>query len=203
MGAMVAMVGFGLATAPGGSGSRAGGRGAPALDPASSPAAARSTAGDSAVPALDRSAPVRMRIPSIDVRGKLVRLHLRADRSTLRLPRDPHRAGWFTGSATPGEVGPTVVVGYIDAGPRGPGVFRRLARLDVGDRAYLTRRDGVIVAYRVDEIESYRPAKLPIQRVYGRGDRPALRLVTCGGALHHEDRPTNVVVYGHQVEVSR
>lgn len=196
--AMLAMVGFGLAMAAGTSSSGAGGRGAPAPDsmsPTATPTPTPSTT------VLGRSKPVRLAVPAMDLDGRVSKIGLRKDKRTLQLPPKPKRAAWYDRSASPGQIGPTVVVGYISAGPGRPGVFRRLDELKKGHAIYLTRSDGVLAAYQVDAVKTYRPDKLPMKKIYGNVDYSALRIVTCGGSLTKKQQPTNVVVYAHLVQV--
>lgn len=149
---------------------------------------------------LARSVPVRLTIPAIGVDGRLEHLGLSADKKTMQLPSHPGTAGWFEGGPSPGEVGPTIIVGYI-ATKRGPGVFHRLAGLKAGANIAVRRADTMVVTYRVDQIASYRPNKLPSTKVYGRTKQPALRLITCGGMLRAGQPVGNTVVYAHQVAV--
>jgi len=148
---------------------------------------------------LARSAPVRLRIPAIGVDGRLQRLGRSADGNTVALPA-PDRAGWYSQSSTPGQAGPTVVVGYI-AGPHGAGVFAHLARLRPHSRVSLTRADGRTVVFEVDTIAHYPANHLPVQKVYGNTADSVLRIVTCGGKLHRNDAAGNVVVYAHELRV--
>lgn len=193
--AMAAVMGFGLATS---AGPGAGGRGAPA------PGSSRATPSASPTPTpLGRSKPVRMRIATIGVHGKLARLGLAKNGKMLQLPKKPKRAGWYDRSVTPGEAGPMIVIGYIDGGVRGPGVFKRLHKLRSRDTITMTRADGVVATYRVDRIKSYRPDKLPVRKVYGGASSPVLRIITCGGSLTKGARPANVVVYASLVNIRR
>jgi len=148
---------------------------------------------------LTRSEAVRVTIPAIGVDGGLQSLGLSADHKTMQLP-GPTRAGWFTQAATPGETGPTIVVGYI-ASRHGPGVFSRLNALKVGSRVELRRADGKVVVYGVDQVATYSANNFPTTKVYGPTEAPTLRLITCGGLLRKGAPMGNVVVYGHQVAV--
>ena len=148
---------------------------------------------------LDHSPAGRLRIPAIGVNGALQSLALNKTQQTMQLPQ-PAGAGWYAQGAAPGEVGPTIIVGYI-AGPKGPGVFVRLEALKVGARIDVRRADGKDVVYRVDEIASYSARTFPVNKVYARTDRPTLRLITCGGVLRRWQAAGNVVVYGHQLSV--
>lgn len=198
---MAAVVAFGLASSLGAPGSEAGGRGAPASEPTTN---RPSTTSATPTPTpIGRSAPVRIDVPAMKLEKKLGRLGLSKDGQTLELPRKPKKPGWYEKSATPGEIGPTVVIGYIEAGPDRPGVFRRLDDLREGNAIYVTRADGLVAAYRVDAIKSYRPAKLPVKKIYGATDHSALRIVTCGGSLKKAKRAANVVVYARLITVAR
>jgi LPXTG-site transpeptidase (sortase) family protein len=104
-------------------------------------------------------------------------------------------AGWFTGSAVPGEVGPTVIAGHVDS-YEGPGIFYRLDTLRPGDLVAVGRSDGVTVRYRVTDVESVPKDAFPTRQVYGPTSGPELRLITCGGDFDHTARRylSNVVV---------
>jgi hypothetical protein len=104
-------------------------------------------------------------------------------------------AGWFTGSAVPGAVGPTVIAGHVDS-YEGPGIFHRLASLRPGDLVTVGRSDGVAVRYRVTDVVSVPKDAFPTRRVYGPTPGPELRLITCGGEFDHSARRylSNVVV---------
>ena len=148
---------------------------------------------------LDRSPAVRLRIPTIGVDGNLQALALNRDQQTMQLPK-PASAGWYSQGAAPGEIGPTIIVGYI-AGPKGAGVFGHLSALKVGAQVDVRRADGKDVVYGVDEIASYSAKTFPVTKVYGPTSRPTLRLITCGGVLQRGQPSGNVVVYGHQLSV--
>ena len=82
------------------------------VPPAPQPAAAVATATTLDVPRLQIS------------RSSLVELGV-DDAGVLVPPGSIAVAGWFTGSAVPGEVGPTVIAGHVDS-YEGPGIFFRL-----------------------------------------------------------------------------
>lgn len=139
------------------------------------------------------SRPVRIRIDRLGVTAKVRVLRAAEDGSTLALP--PLRAaGWDATSVTPGEVGITVVAGYIARTAKEPGVLKGLARLRHGDVVTLRRRDGRTVDYRVTGIAYYRQGQFPAARVFTRTTRPELRLISTGGPLHRGDPLGNAVV---------
>lgn len=166
---------------------------------AAPPAAARSTTRATSVPPsksaavsdqgsvtlaglrLPRSAPVRIRIPAIKVDSSLMRLGLKADGS-LQVPPRGFPAGWYTGSPTPGELGPAVIVGHVDwAGSAG--VFYRLHSLRVGDRITVVRANGSSAVFRVNKVAHYSKQAFPTALVYGNISYAGLRLITCGGSF--------------------
>ncbi|MFR9800376.1 class F sortase [Streptomyces sp. MS06] len=146
--------------------------------------------------ALGRSAPVALRIPAIGVDTPLVRLGLAADGS-VQVPRvTAHdRAGWYRYSPTPGEVGPSVLLGHVTVGTHGDGVFRHLARLRRGDRVAVRREDGTTARFAVTAVRTTAKADFPTHDVYGDVDRPELRLITCGGPRTGGGYRDNVIVF--------
>jgi sortase (surface protein transpeptidase) len=124
---------------------------------------------------------VRVRIPAIGVDARLIRLGL--DRSgALEVPQDWSEAGWYTGGPRPGEPGPAVIAGHVDS-TSGPAVFYRLGALQRGATIRIARRDGTAVTFRVARVARWPKATFPTRLVYGPTSRPALRLITCGGAF--------------------
>ena len=139
--------------------------------------------------------PVSLTIPLIGVRTALVTLGLTGD-GALEVPSSTAVAGWYTGSARPGAVGPAVIAGHVDS-LSGPGVFFRLSELQPGDRVYVTRADGTTVEFRVTSVQTYLKAYFPTQAVYGDTPYPELRLITCGGTFDYATGHylSNTIVY--------
>jgi LPXTG-site transpeptidase (sortase) family protein len=127
--------------------------------------------------------PVRLRIPTIGVDTQLETLGV-TRLGRLRPPVDPQRAGWFPGSAVPGELGPAVVAGHRDS-KVGPAVFWHLTDLRLGDTLIVTRSDGVSVRFQVAQIRRVPRASFPTEQVYGATPDSMLRLITCGGLYDH------------------
>ena len=167
--------------------------GSPTASPTGTPAGTAT-----GTPGLSQSQPIRVDIPSIGVSSSLLSLGLNTD-GTMEVPpfERVSKAGWYHYSPTPGEVGPAVIVGHIDSAQYGPGVFSQLAALSPGDTVSVTRADNTVVTFRVAQVATYSKTSFPTQTVYGNTDRPALRLITCGGsfdAAAHSYRD-NTVVY--------
>ena len=60
-------------------------------------------------------------------------------------------------------------------------MFFRLGEMRRGDRVAITRADGSIARFVVDEVQSFPKAAFPTERVYGDIDHAGLRILTCGG----------------------
>src|SRR5688572_11543054 len=164
------------------------------LPPASHPA---TKSGQPAPLVLPASRPVSIAIPAIDVKAAVLRLGRAAD-NTLEVPPPGEHyddAGWYRYSPTPGELGPSVIVGHVDSAKSGPSVFWRLGTLRKNDRVKVTRTDGSVATFEVDDVRLFRKKAFPTELVYGNTDHAALRLIACGGpfdsAGHYRD---NVVV---------
>ncbi|GLV52082.1 hypothetical protein TBS_26490 [Thermobispora bispora] len=138
--------------------------------------------------------PKRLEIPALDLSAPLMRLGLTRD-GEVELPpfERPEAAGWFTGSAVPGDPGASVIIGHVDTKTE-PAVFYRLHRLRKGDLVKVVRSDGKVARYRVDAVERVPKERFPAKRVYT-GD--GLRLITCGGVFDRRSREyrDNVIVY--------
>ncbi|MYR46132.1 class F sortase [Streptomyces sp. SID5910] len=145
---------------------------------------------------LGRSVPVGLRIPAIGVDTPVMRLGLQPD-GTVQVPpvTDHDRAGWYRHSPTPGQVGPSVVLGHVTVGSHGDGVFRRLARLHRGDRIEARLENGTVAVFTATSVRTVAKAEFPTRDVYGDVDRPELRLITCGGPHDGDGYRDNVIVF--------
>lgn len=155
------------------------------------------TTSSAAVTPLTKSPPQLLVVPKLGVRDQLVTLNT-TNGSTMDLP-PARKAGWFTGSVTPGEPGVSVIAGFIGGSAAKPGVFWGLHKLKVGDKLSVRRQNGTVAEFQVTEIASYPAGKFPTEKVYMTSTEPLLRLVTTGGTLHPKDPPGNVVVYADLV----
>jgi LPXTG-site transpeptidase (sortase) family protein len=161
------------------------------------------SAGESAR-AVARSVPVRLQVPAIGVDTPVVRLGLAPDGSVQVPPVTAHdRAGWYEHSPTPGQVGPSVLLGHVTVGAYGDGVFRRLAALRRGDRAVARLENGTAVEFEVTAVRTVAKSDFPTEEVYGDVDRPELRLITCGGPRTGDGYADNVIVFAARVTAGR
>lgn len=143
-----------------------------------------------------RSAPTVLSIPKINLQAEFVAPLDLNDDGTVSVPDDYSRVGWYKYGATPGEVGPTVILGHVDS-KEGPAVFYSLGQLKEGDEVSVTREDGTIATFAVDELRRYNQDNFPTEKVYGQIDYAGLRLVTCTGLYDRKSQrySHNLVVY--------
>jgi hypothetical protein len=169
-----------------------------------SPGAVPETSGMHPVgPLLARSTPTAVGIPAISVRASLQSLGRNPD-GTLMVPRPGpqyNEPSWFTGSRTPGELGPAVILGHVDSAADGPSVFFRLGALRPGDRIDITRSDHTVAIFAVNAVREYPKAQFPDAAIFGGTQDAALRLITCGGSFDQAKRSylSNIVVFAHLV----
>jgi hypothetical protein len=158
-----------------------------------------------AFPVLEPSAPVRILIPSIDVRAEVHAVGLARDGSIAVPALERHNeAAWYKRGPTPGQFGPAIIVGHADT-RSGPSVFHDLGKLGRGATVEVTREDRRVAVFRVDSVERFDKGRLPGNRVYGDFSRPGLRLITCGGrwvgsSIGYAD---NIIVFASLVETHR
>ncbi len=150
---------------------------------------------------LSRSAPVRLRIPTLNLDTTFeAPLGLNAD-LTVSVPKSYEKVGWYKFGPTPGEVGPAVVLGHVDS-VDGAAVFYELGQLTPGDQIFVQRQDGTEAVFEVDFLERYPQEEFPSGLVYGEVPYSALRLVTCTGSFDKGEQrySHNLVVYAKLVE---
>ena len=137
-------------------------------------------------PWLRRSPPVTVDIPAIGVHSALLSLGVNAG-GTIQVPPLRTRAGeaaWYKYSATPGQIGTSVIEGHVDS-TQGPAVFFRLGALRPGEKIDVTLADGVTAVFRITGVREYAKSRFPAQTIYGAAGYAALHLITCGGAFDY------------------
>jgi hypothetical protein len=140
-------------------------------------------------PPLRHSLPVSVNIPAIGVHSKLLHLGDNPD-GTIQVPPLQTRAGeaaWYKYSATPGQMGVSVIEGHVDS-YQGAAVFFRLGALHPGDRIDVTLADGITAVFRVTGVRQYTKSRFPAKTIYGATRYSALRLITCGGVFDYATR---------------
>ncbi len=149
-------------------------------------AAAAGAIGASAQLSLPRSLPVSVDIPAIGVDSSLLDLGVNSD-GTIQVPSlqtSSGEAAWYKYSATPGQIGASVIEGHVDS-YQGPAVFFRLGALRPGDIVDVRLADGVTAIFRVTGVRQYLKSNFPAKEIYAATDYAALRLITCGGAFDY------------------
>lgn len=149
---------------------------------------------------LSESDPVRLRIPDIFIDTNFVPLGLQ-DNGEIEIPEGYTEVGWYTYGPTPGEIGPSVVLGHVDS-YQGPGVFLFLGQLKEGSVVYIDREDGTTATFRVTALERYNRDEFPTEKVYGNLDYAGIRLITCSGTYNRDTLEYDrvLVVYGELVD---
>jgi hypothetical protein len=152
---------------------------APAPDHADPAPAPEEQASEPAPPSY--AEPVHVSLDRLGISSGLMTLGLNPD-GTVEVPPSTRNApaGWYYGSAEPGELGPTVILGHVDS-VHGPGVFYDLRNARAGDLVTVQRADGTAAEFTVDRVATYPRRSFPTDAVYDPLDHPGLRLITCGG----------------------
>ncbi len=134
------------------------------------------------LPVLPESQPISFSIPSTGATSELLSLGLRKN-GTLEVPPDGPGApaSWYNGSPTPGELGPAVLLGHVNATDGGPGIFADLRKLKAGDTIEVARKDGTTAVFTFERGEQYSKDAFPTEKVYGNTEGSELRLITCDG----------------------
>ncbi|NDZ83601.1 class F sortase [Streptomyces sp. SID10853] len=140
--------------------------------------------------------PAQVSIPSIGVTSALLQLGLNADHTVQVPPADKGMtAGWYTGSATPGEPGAAVLIGHNDT-RYGRAVFHDLRKIHKGADIAVRNKLGKTAHFTVTSTQSVSKKAFPTDKVYGRTTARALRLITCDGSFDAQGHPVNnLIVY--------
>ncbi len=154
-----------------------------------------------AVVPLERSDPVSIDVPRIGIHARIIEVGQNPDGS-VAVPSEYQaaQAAWYNGSATPGQIGPAVILGHVDSQelPHGRAAFYALGAARHNDEVDITLEDGIVARFRVDVVTLVSKQQFPTEAVYGPTTEPALRLITCGGAYTRADGYAgNVIVFAH------
>ncbi|MFF2011162.1 class F sortase [Streptomyces sp. NPDC058195] len=144
------------------------------------------------------AAPERVTIPSIGVDAPVIPRGLDGDGAVEPPPfGSPQTVGWYGDGALPGATGPALLVGHVDTETR-PAVFYGLSATRPGAEVEVTRTDGTVAVFTVDDVQVLTRARFDAHKAYGprRDGRAELRLITCGGTYDRTSRAydANVVV---------
>ncbi len=155
------------------------------------------TASPASLPA---SEPTYISIASQSINAGIIPVGQAADGSIQTPPLFDWSTGWYNKSPTPGQVGPSIIVGHVDT-YKDISVFWRLRYVAAGDRIIITRADGSTATFAVDSVEQFDQNNFPTQQVYGNIAYAGLRLITCGGSFDERtgSYTQNTVVFAHLV----
>jgi hypothetical protein len=151
------------------------------------------------------SPPARIVVGKIGVDSRVASVGLNPDR-TMEVPaKGPlyDLAAWYRYSVTPGQQGPSVIIGHIDSAENGPSVFFRLGALAPGDTVEVTRADGRVVTFAVYATRAFAKDAFPTADVYSGTAGPELRLITCSGSFDAAARSyrDNTVVFAREISL--
>ncbi len=147
--------------------------------------------------------PAHIRIPAIELESNVVDLSIVWDGETTAWETADHAVGFHVGSATPGEIGNSVMSGHVNSPFAGEGSI--FARLD--EIAPLLRRGEIVDIYVTagGDVFLYRATDTTVVLpedvdVFDYSDKPTLSLVTCAPATTYSHR---FIVNATLVGVSR
>ena len=118
------------------------------------------------------------------------------------VPEAYDTVGWYKYSPTPGELGPSVILGHVDS-YEGPAVFFSLGQVHVGDPIEIEREDGSVVVFSITGYERVEQTAFPTDRVYNDISHAGIRLITCSGIFDKgaQRYSHNLIVYGELSEI--
>ncbi|MFD7429202.1 class F sortase [Streptomyces sp. NPDC059818] len=132
---------------------------------------------------IEGGTPRSVEIPSIGIRAPVVSRGLDEDGAITPPSFDtPQTVGWYGSGTEPGAKGPALFVGHVDTETE-PAVFYGLSAARPGARVEVTRTDGTIAEFTIDDVQVFTRERFNAQKAYGprKDGRAELRLITCGG----------------------
>ncbi|MEU9747470.1 MULTISPECIES: class F sortase [Streptomyces] len=142
--------------------------------------------------------PRRLDVPSVGIEAPVVARGLDITGAVEPPPYErPETVGWYGSGARPGAKGTALFVGHVDTRTE-PAVFYDLSAARPGEKIRVTRADGSVAEFTIDDVRVYSRERFDARKVYGphERDRAELRLITCGGTFDRKSRTytANVVV---------
>lgn len=146
---------------------------------------------------IDKSIPIRLKIPRIKVNAIIESVGLTADGS-VGIPKKPANVAWYNLSPRPGESGSSVITGHYGRWKNGQGsVFDHLNLLKRGDKIYTVNGKGEEVTFIVRDIKKYDPKAQAFDVFSANDDKAHLNLITCQGAWNKTSKsfPDRLVIF--------
>jgi hypothetical protein len=111
---------------------------------------------------LKESRPASLSIPRIGLHSDIISLGQQEDGTLEVSPEEAGSpAGWYVNSPTPGERGPSILLGHVNSLGGSPGIFARLQELVPGDDVGIERADGTTAVFRVTAVKRYDKDSFP------------------------------------------
>ena len=146
--------------------------------------------------------PRYIRIPEIGVLARVKNMGVTAG-GAVDAPKNIFDAGWYNGSARPGNsVGSSLILAHV-SGWTGPGIFKNLSKLVEGSKFEIEKGNGEKIQYSVTRKE-----QLPVDQVNmssilstetaGQHD---IKLMTCSGKYNKDTKTfeDRYIVYAKQI----
>ena len=143
--------------------------------------------------------PVRLRVPSLGIDAPVAAVGY--DAGEMEIPPRADPVGWYRYGPSPGRPGSAVLAAHV-AWRGQSGAFADLRLAAPGSLVEVEFADGAVRRFRVVALASYDKEGLPVAEIFRRDGRPALTLITCGGAFNPSLRSfaDNVVAYAVPVD---
>lgn len=141
-------------------------------------------------------------IPAIKVpKSRIFQLGL-AKNNQIAVPDNVYDAGWYKGSAKPGQPGAMFVYGHVSSWQT-DGIFYSLKKLKAGDKVTITRGDNKTFTYQVISLKVYPYNNVDMKSVLSpvTPHVPGLNLMTCTGKIIKgtNDFSQRLVVFTKQI----
>jgi sortase A len=125
--------------------------------------------------------PRYLKIDKLSLFARIKRVGVDAQ-NAIEAPKNVYDAGWYDGSAKPGEPGAVFIDGHV-SGPTRGGIFVNLKKLKNGDSVKVEMGNGTKYTYRVVATERVPKDQVDMAkalRPYEQG-KQGLNIMTCAG----------------------
>ncbi|MGS0688528.1 class F sortase [Nakamurella sp. GG22] len=152
--------------------------------PATTGAAPKKPAPKAAPAPAPPAPPVRIELPTLGVQAPVIPAGVDSE-GVMEIPKNVGEVGWYRFGPAPGAAaGSSVLTGHVDDYQQGVGVFGRLGDLNPGDVVRVSDEKGVRREFSVVSREEWPKDQVPLDRLFDRGGKSRLVLITCGGSFN-------------------